>query len=77
MTACPLGLASQCYCENKVSSFGSAKSPAKAAVLLLAHGSPASGLADGEGAAEEGDVTARADNSFYWTSQIEIIGGAK
>jgi hypothetical protein len=45
--------------------------------ILLAHGSPASGLADGEGAAEEGDVTARADNSFYWTSQIEIIGGAK
>ena len=40
MTACPLGLASQCYCENKVSSFGSAKSPAKTAVLLLAHGSP-------------------------------------
>ena len=40
MTACPLGLAGLCYCGNKVSSFGSAKSSAKTAVLLLAHGSP-------------------------------------
>lgn len=39
MTACPLGLASLCYCANNVSSFGIAK-PAKTAVLLLAHGSP-------------------------------------
>jgi ferrochelatase len=38
MTACPLGFASQCYCANRVSSF--AASPAKTAVLLLAHGSP-------------------------------------
>jgi ferrochelatase len=39
MTACPIGLASQCYCANKVSSFAAAR-PAKTAVLLLAHGSP-------------------------------------
>ncbi|MGA2356296.1 MAG: ferrochelatase [Terriglobales bacterium] len=39
MTACPLGLASQCYCANNISSFADAK-PAKTAVLLLAHGSP-------------------------------------
>ncbi len=38
--SCPLGLASQCYCANQVSSFVSAQSPAKTAVLLLAHGSP-------------------------------------
>src|SRR5271156_3819936 len=40
MTACPLGLASQCYCANRVSSFAASERPAKAAVLLLAHGSP-------------------------------------
>jgi len=39
MSACPLGLASQCYCANNLSSFAAAK-PAKTAVLLLAHGSP-------------------------------------
>jgi protoporphyrin/coproporphyrin ferrochelatase len=39
MTACPLGLASQCYCANKINSFAHSK-PAKTAVLLLAHGSP-------------------------------------
>jgi ferrochelatase len=39
MTACPLGLASQCYCANQVISFAAA-SPAKTAVLLVAHGSP-------------------------------------
>jgi len=39
MTSCPLGLASQCYCANRVSSFA-ASEPAKTAVLLLAHGSP-------------------------------------
>ncbi len=39
MTACPLGLASQCYCANKISSFADANR-AKTAVLLLAHGSP-------------------------------------
>jgi protoporphyrin/coproporphyrin ferrochelatase len=38
MTTCPLGLAGQCYCANRVSSFPG--SPAKTAVLLLAHGSP-------------------------------------
>jgi len=38
MTPCPLGLASQCYCANRVNSFAAA--PAKTAVLLLAHGSP-------------------------------------
>jgi protoporphyrin/coproporphyrin ferrochelatase len=38
MTACPRGLVGQCYCANQVSSF--APSPAKTAVLLLAHGSP-------------------------------------
>ncbi len=40
MTACPLGLASQCYCANRVSSFVASESSAKTAVLLLAHGSP-------------------------------------
>jgi len=40
MTACPLGLAAQCYCANQVSSFTSSEMPAKTAVLLLAHGSP-------------------------------------
>jgi ferrochelatase len=39
MTACPLGLASQCYCANKISSFAY-RNRAKTAVLLLAHGSP-------------------------------------
>ncbi len=39
MTACPLGLASQCFCANNINSFAGAK-PAKTAVLLLAHGSP-------------------------------------
>ena len=39
MTACPLGLASQCYCANKITSFADV-APAKTAVLLLAHGSP-------------------------------------
>ncbi len=38
MTPCPLGLAGQCYCANRLSSF--AAGPAKSAVLLLAHGSP-------------------------------------
>ncbi len=40
MTPCPLGLAGQCYCANRISSFASAKTAAKTAVLLLAHGSP-------------------------------------
>ncbi len=40
MTLCPLGLASQCYCANRVSSFTVSELPAKTAVLLLAHGSP-------------------------------------
>jgi ferrochelatase len=40
MTACPLGLASQCYCANRVSSFAAPERPEKTAVLLLAHGSP-------------------------------------
>ena len=40
MTACPLGLAGQCYCANRVSSFAPAERPAKTVVLLLAHGSP-------------------------------------
>src|SRR5208282_2700500 len=40
MTPCPLGLASQCYCANQVSSFAASQSLAKTAVLLLAHGSP-------------------------------------
>src|SRR5258708_11460190 len=40
MTACPLGLAGQCYCANQVSSFAASETPAKTAVLLLAHGSP-------------------------------------
>jgi protoporphyrin/coproporphyrin ferrochelatase len=39
MTACPLSLAAQCYCANQVISFAAA-SPAKTAVLLVAHGSP-------------------------------------
>jgi ferrochelatase len=39
MTACPLGLASQCYCANRANSFA-ATERAKTAVLLLAHGSP-------------------------------------
>src|SRR5450759_1060100 len=39
MTACPLGLAGQCYCANQVNSFAAAE-PTKTAVLLLAHGSP-------------------------------------
>jgi len=38
MTACPIALASQCYCANKIAAF--ATKPAKTAVLLLAHGSP-------------------------------------
>jgi ferrochelatase len=40
MTACPLGLAGQCYCANRVSSFAASGVSAKIAVLLLAHGSP-------------------------------------
>jgi len=40
MTACPLGLAGQCYCANQVSSFVSPEGAATTAVLLLAHGSP-------------------------------------
>ena len=40
MTACPLGLAGHCYCANQVSSFAASETPAKTAVLLLAHGSP-------------------------------------
>jgi ferrochelatase len=40
MTPCPLGLAGQCYCANQISSFLSAKSSVRIAVLLLAHGSP-------------------------------------
>ena len=40
MTACPLGLAAQCYCANQVSSFVSPEGAATTAVLLLAHGSP-------------------------------------
>jgi ferrochelatase len=40
MTACPLGLAGQCYCANRVSSFAASGVSAKTAVLLLAHGSP-------------------------------------
>src|ERR1700686_691808 len=39
-TACPLGLAGQCYCANQVSSFAASEEPPKTAVLLLAHGSP-------------------------------------
>jgi ferrochelatase len=39
MTSCPLGLASQCYCANSVSSFAPSER-SKTAVLLLAHGSP-------------------------------------
>lgn len=38
MTPCPLGLAGQCYCVNRVASFET--SEAKTAILLLAHGSP-------------------------------------
>jgi protoporphyrin/coproporphyrin ferrochelatase len=40
MTACPLGLAGQCYCANRVSSFAASEEPVRTAVLLLAHGSP-------------------------------------
>lgn len=43
MTACPLALASGCYCANQVRSFLPAEDSAKSqktAVLLLAHGSP-------------------------------------
>ncbi len=40
MSACPLSLGSQCYCANQVGSFAGGSS--KTAVLLLAHGSPAS-----------------------------------
>jgi len=40
MTACPLDLAGQCYCANRVNSFAAPQLPAKTAVLLLAHGSP-------------------------------------
>jgi ferrochelatase len=40
MTPCPLNLAGECYCANRLSSFGRGKLPAKTAVLLLAHGSP-------------------------------------
>jgi ferrochelatase len=40
MTACPLDLTGRCYCANQVSSFVAKESPAKTAVLLLAHGSP-------------------------------------
>jgi protoporphyrin/coproporphyrin ferrochelatase len=40
MTSCPLDLAGQCYCSHQLSSFVTAESPAKTAVLLLAHGSP-------------------------------------
>ena len=39
MTACPLGLAGQCYCANRVNSFVTTERT-KTAVLLLAHGSP-------------------------------------
>jgi ferrochelatase len=39
MTPCPVGLADQCYCANRVSSFFASQS-AITAVLLLAHGSP-------------------------------------
>jgi ferrochelatase len=46
MTACPLGLAGQCYCASQVSSFAvsadTSGSGSKTAVLLLAHGSPES-----------------------------------
>jgi ferrochelatase len=38
VTQCPLRLGDRCYCANQKSSFDS--SPAKTAVLLLAHGSP-------------------------------------
>ena len=40
MTACPLGLAAQCYCANQVGSFAAEEVAAPTAVLLLAHGSP-------------------------------------
>ena len=39
MIPCPLALAGQCYCANRVSSFAAAE-PVRTAVLLLAHGSP-------------------------------------
>ena len=42
MTPCPLGLASQCYCANRLSAFAASEGPANTAVLLLAHGSPES-----------------------------------
>jgi len=38
MNPCPLGLGDQCYCANRVNSFS--RTPAKTAVLLLAHGTP-------------------------------------
>ena len=43
MTSCPLGLAGQCYCANRITSFvprRASGTAAKTAVLLLAHGSP-------------------------------------
>src|SRR5258708_15269820 len=40
MTACPLGLAGQCYCANRVSSFAASEAPAKAPVFLMANVSP-------------------------------------
>ncbi len=44
MTRCPLDLAGQCYCANRVSSFAASEQPSqtseRTAVLLLAHGSP-------------------------------------
>jgi protoporphyrin/coproporphyrin ferrochelatase len=40
MTPCPLGLAGQCYCANRVTSFAASEFSQKTAVLLLAHGSP-------------------------------------
>ncbi len=40
MTPCPLNLGEKCYCANRVNSFGA--NAGKAAVLLLAHGSPES-----------------------------------
>jgi len=40
MMPCPLGPARQCYCSNRVSTFGTSPKTAKQAVVLLAHGSP-------------------------------------
>ncbi len=40
MTSCPLNQGEKCYCANRVNSFGA--KAVKAAVLLLAHGSPES-----------------------------------